>query len=215
MQGANKFTDQVTGFLQSAVALAEEGGQQQVTPLHLAVPVIDEGLGKQAVVKAAGDEAWRSLCRTLRKRLVRLPKVSGGDGGEVFMGPALGALIKKAQKEQRARGDAYLGVDVLLATLLHDGDVAAAMGEAGVTPAAVEAAVKEVRPPDQKVDSASADANWEVRIFISKKLGGWGGGQEWSFGVRSCTRLGAAGGAGLCAPLLPALAKRAPPEPLP
>lgn len=162
MQGANKFTDAVTGFLQAAVALAEEGGQQQVTPLHLAVPVFDEGLGKQAVAKAAGNDAWASLCRTLRKRLVRLPKVSGADAGEVFMGPALGALLKKAQKEQRARGDAYLGADVLLTTLIHDADVAAAMGEAGVTPAAVEAAVKEVRPAEQKIDSASADANWEA-----------------------------------------------------
>ncbi|GBG00245.1 chaperone [Raphidocelis subcapitata] len=164
MQGANKFTDAVTGFLQAAVALAEEGGQQQVTPLHLAVPVFDEGLGKQAVAKAAGNDAWASLCRTLRKRLVRLPKVSGADAGEVFVGPALGALLKKAQKEQRARGDAYLGADVLLTTLIHDADVAAAMGEAGVTPAAVEAAVKEVRPAEQKIDSASADANWEPGV---------------------------------------------------
>lgn len=31
-----------------------------------------------------------------------------------------------------------------------------------MTPAAVEAAVQEVRPQDQKIDSASADANWEA-----------------------------------------------------
>jgi ATP-dependent Clp protease ATP-binding subunit ClpB len=158
----NKFTDAVTGFLQSAAALAEEGSQQQITPLHAAVPVFDEGLGKQAVVKAAGDEAWRSLCRTLRKRLSRQPKVQGDSGQDVFIGPALSAVIKAAQKEQRKRGDAYLGADVLLVALLHDAEVAAAMGEAGVTPGAVEAAVKEVRPENQKIDSASADANFEA-----------------------------------------------------
>jgi ATP-dependent Clp protease ATP-binding subunit ClpB len=161
MQGANKFTDAVTGFLQAAAALAEEESQQQVLPLHLAVPMFEEGIGKQAVVKAAGDEAWRSLCRTLRKRLVRLPKVQGGEG-DVFIGPPLSAVIKKAQKEQRSRGDAYLGADVLLLALIHDADVTAAMGEAGVTPTAVEAAVKEVRPVNQKVDSAAADANYEA-----------------------------------------------------
>lgn len=146
MQGANKFTDAVTGFLQSAAALAEEEQQQQLTPLHLAVPMFDEGLGKQAVIKASGDEAWRSLCRTLRKRLVRLPKVQGSDAGEVFMGPALSKVIKQAQKDQRARGDTYLGADVLLQALLHDSDVQAAMGEAGVMPTTVESALKEVRP---------------------------------------------------------------------
>jgi ATP-dependent Clp protease ATP-binding subunit ClpB len=161
MQGANKFTDAVTGFLQSAATLAEEESQQQIAPLHVAVPMFEEGIGKQAVVKAAGDEAWRSLCRTLRKRLVRLPKVQGSES-EVFIGPQLSSVLKKAQKEQRARGDAYLGADVLLLSLIHDADVASAMGEAGVTPATVEAAVKEVRPTNQKVDSASADANYEA-----------------------------------------------------
>jgi ATP-dependent Clp protease ATP-binding subunit ClpB len=160
----NKFTDAVTGYLQQAAALAEEEQQQQVAPLHVAVPVFDEGLGRQAVVKAAGDEAWRSLCRTLRKRLVRLPKVQasgGGDAGEVFIGPALASLLKKAQKDARARGDAYLGADMLLLALVHDAEVGAALGEAGVPPAAVEAAVREARPNDAKIDSASADANFE------------------------------------------------------
>ncbi|KAI8463666.1 MAG: P-loop containing nucleoside triphosphate hydrolase protein [Monoraphidium minutum] len=161
MQGAAKFTDAVTGFLQAAAALAEEEGQQAVAPLHLAVAMFDEGVGKQAALKAGGDEAWRSLCRTLRKRVVRLPKVQGADA-DVFLGPALGAVIKKAQKEQRSRGDAYLGADVLLLALVHDADVIAALGEAGVTANAIEAALKEARPAEAKIDSASADANFEA-----------------------------------------------------
>lgn len=72
--------------------------------------------------------------------------MQGDAAGDVFLSAAGNSVIKKAQKDQRARGDAYLGADVLLAALLHDSDVAAAMGEAGVTPGAVEAAVKEVRP---------------------------------------------------------------------
>ena len=160
--GGAKFTDAVAGFLQAAAALAEEHQQQAITPLHLAVPVFDEGLGKQAVVKACGQEAWASLCRTLRKRIVRLPKVAGDAATDVFMAPQLSSVIKKAQKEQRSRGDAYLGVDVLLGALVHDADVAAAMGEAGVTPTAVAAAVSESRPADAKIDSASADANFEA-----------------------------------------------------
>jgi ATP-dependent Clp protease ATP-binding subunit ClpB len=159
MQGANKFTDAVTGFLQSAAALAEEQQQQQILPLHVAVPMFDEGIGKQAVVKAAGDEAWRSLCRTLRKRVIRLPKVQGDSAGDVFLGPPLDKTIKRAQKEQRARGDAYLGADVLLLALIHDPDVTSAMGEAGVTPAAVEAAVKEVRPQVRTV-ATGARLHW-------------------------------------------------------
>ena len=72
--------------------------------------------------------------------------MQGDAAGDVFLGSAANAVIKKAQKDQRARGDAYLGVDVLLVALIHDSDVATAMAEAGVTPTAVESAVKEVRP---------------------------------------------------------------------
>lgn len=61
----------------AAPASAQEHKHQQLAPLHLAVAVFDDpgGVGKQAAIKAAGDEAYKSLLRCLRKRLVRLPMV--------------------------------------------------------------------------------------------------------------------------------------------
>jgi len=68
---------QVQQYLSEASELAHEEGHQALTPVHLAVVMFEDaqGVGRQAVVKAGGDEAWKSLCRTLRRRLVRLPKI--------------------------------------------------------------------------------------------------------------------------------------------
>jgi ATP-dependent Clp protease ATP-binding subunit ClpB len=81
----------------------------------------------------------------LRKRLVRLPQIDPAPDN-VYPSKDFTAVVKRAQQEQKRRQDAYLGVDVLLLALLHDGDVAAAIGEAGMAKQSLENALKEVRP---------------------------------------------------------------------
>ena len=50
----------------------------QVTPVHLAVVLFEdpEGIGRQAVLKCANEDALRSIVRVLKKRLVKLPQIS-------------------------------------------------------------------------------------------------------------------------------------------
>jgi ATP-dependent Clp protease ATP-binding subunit ClpA len=76
---------------------------------------------------------------------VRLPQIDPAPDS-VYPSKDFTAVLKRAQQEQKRRGDAYLGVDVLLLALLHDGEVGAAIGEAGMAKQALESALKEVRP---------------------------------------------------------------------
>ena len=55
-------------------------------------------------------------------------------------------MLKKAQQDQKKRGDTYLGVDVLLLALLGDSEVSAAITESGITKHSIENALKDVRP---------------------------------------------------------------------
>lgn len=55
-------------------------------------------------------------------------------------------MLKKAQQDQKKRGDTYLGVDVLLLALLTDSEIAAAIQEAGLTKQGIENAIRDVRP---------------------------------------------------------------------
>ncbi len=66
-------------------------------------------------------------------------------------------VLKRAQKMQKGKGDSFLGTDLLLLALLHDGEVLAALGEAGITPSAIDAALNEVRT---KVSSTSLFSLW-------------------------------------------------------
>ncbi len=49
-----------------------------MTPLHLAIVLFEdpEGIGRQAVLKCAGEDTLRSIIRVLKKKLVKLPQVN-------------------------------------------------------------------------------------------------------------------------------------------
>lgn len=142
-----KFTSKVESYIATAAELAQENSHQQLTPIHLAIAIFEdnEGVGKQAAVKCAGEETYKSLLRTLRKRLVRLPAIDPPPD-QCYPSKDFTSVVKKAQTEQKRRQDAYLGVDVLLLSLINDSEVSAAIAEAGVTKHAIENALKEVRP---------------------------------------------------------------------
>lgn len=92
-----------------------------------------------------GAETYQGLLRCLRKRLVRLPTIDPAPD-QVYPSKDFSALLKKAQQEQKKRGDTYLGVDVLLLALLNDSEISTAISEAGLTKHTIENALKDVRP---------------------------------------------------------------------
>lgn len=92
-----------------------------------------------------GAETYASLIRCLRKRLVRLPTIDPAPD-QVYPSKDFSAVLKRAQQDQKKRGDTYLGVDVLLLALLGDGEISAAIAEAGLTKNKIEQALKDVRP---------------------------------------------------------------------
>jgi ATP-dependent Clp protease ATP-binding subunit ClpB len=76
---------------------------------------------------------------------VRLPTIDPAPD-QVYPSKDFSAVLKRAQQDQKKRGDTYLGVDVLLLALLGDSEISTAMAEAGLTRNSVEAALKDVRP---------------------------------------------------------------------
>eukprot|EP00208_Stichococcus_sp_RCC1054_P006290 CAMPEP_0206140698 /NCGR_PEP_ID=MMETSP1473-20131121/10363_1 /ASSEMBLY_ACC=CAM_ASM_001109 /TAXON_ID=1461547 /ORGANISM="Stichococcus sp, Strain RCC1054" /LENGTH=900 /DNA_ID=CAMNT_0053534945 /DNA_START=192 /DNA_END=2894 /DNA_ORIENTATION=+ len=149
--------------LSSAAEAAVDAGNQQLTPLHLAQSLLQdpEGIGKQAVMRSSGEEAYNSIMRGLNKRLVRIPVI---DPPPVQAEPSQETMrtLQKAKKLQKKRGDTYLGVDVLLCATLGAPDVKEAIAEAGLSPQQLESAVEGMRGADSKVDSQGGDENYEA-----------------------------------------------------
>ena len=70
-----QLTQKTIEGINQARDLALENSQQQLTPVHLAVVLLEdpEGLASQAVLKNANEETLRSILRVLKKKLVRVP----------------------------------------------------------------------------------------------------------------------------------------------
>ena len=141
----NLLTIRAQEALQSAVTLAQQGGQQAVEPLHLlAVLVKDDDslsaflLGRVGVnVRTLRDEVMRSVSA--------LPKVSGGNNKQFFSSDT-SKVIQRAIDFTQKFNDKYASIEHLLLGLIAErGKVADILKRSGATEKDLISAIKEFR----------------------------------------------------------------------
>ena len=141
----NLLTIRAQEALQSAVTLAQQGGQQAVEPLHLlAVLVKDDDslsaflLGRVGVnVRTLRDEVMRSVSA--------LPKVSGGNN-EQFFSSDTSKVIQRAIDFTEKFNDKYASIEHLLLGLIAErGKVEDILKRSGATEKDLISAIKEFR----------------------------------------------------------------------
>ena len=141
----NLLTIRAQEALQSAVTLAQQGGQQAVEPLHLlAVLVKDDDslsaflLGRVGVnVRTLRDEVMRSVSA--------LPKVSGGNN-EQFFSSDTSKVIQRAIDFTEKFNDKYASIEHLLLGLIAErGKVADILKRSGATEKDLISAINEFR----------------------------------------------------------------------
>src|SRR5229473_1250450 len=117
-----RYTDRARGFIQSAQSLALREGHQQFAPEHLLKVLLDdpEGLAAGLIDRAGGRS--REALSAVEAALTRLPKVSGGGAGQVYLAPALARVFDQAQKVAEKAGDSYVTVERLLLALALEKD---------------------------------------------------------------------------------------------
>lgn len=158
----NKLTQKVAEVVNAARDLALEEQHQALEPLHLAVVMFEdpEGVAKQAVLKVANEESHKSVVRALRKALTKIPKIEPAPD-EVYMSGDLKKAFTGGSKIQKAKGDSFLGVDVLLQAILDSRDVSKALEDAGVGRKQLQSALEGSRG-SHKIESATADAQFDA-----------------------------------------------------
>ena len=112
----------------------------------------------------SSQDTYKSLVRTLKKRLVRLPTVSPAPDSPDLASDLRRAILAATDAAKKG-GDAYLGVDRLFTALLAESkDVAAACEDAGVTRASLTRALEEMRAAGggRPVDSDTGDQQMEA-----------------------------------------------------
>jgi ATP-dependent Clp protease ATP-binding subunit ClpB len=157
-----KFTERAQGFLQAAGTIAIREFHQRINPEHLLKALLDDEEGAASgLIKAAGGDP-RVAAAATDAEVARQPKVSGEGAGQPQLTPELVRVLDAAQQAATRAGDEYVAQDRLLVALAASNTPAGrALKTAGVTPAALEKAVNDIRK-GRKVTSPNAESSFDA-----------------------------------------------------
>ncbi len=165
-----KYTERSKGFLQSAQSLALREGHQRFTAEHVLKVLLDDEEGLAAnLIKASGGNPVMALAAT-EASLNKLPKVSGGGAGQVYLAPELARVFDTAQKLATKSGDSFVTAERLLQALaMEKSEAATALKSAGVTPQGLNTAINDVRK-GRTADSSSAENAYDALKKYARDL---------------------------------------------
>jgi ATP-dependent Clp protease ATP-binding subunit ClpB len=167
----DKYTERARGFIQSAQSLAVREGHQQFLPEHLLKVLLDdeEGLASGLIDRAGGSS--REALRQTEMALAKLPKVSGGGAGQLYLAPTTARVFDQAEKIAQKAGDSYVTVErLLLALAMEKGSEAGKiLANAGVTPQSLNSAIEALRK-GRTADSASAENQYDALKKYARDL---------------------------------------------
>ncbi len=165
-----KFTERSQGFIQSAQALALREGHQRFTPEHVLKVLLDdeEGLAS-GLINAAGGDARGALAQT-EAALAKMPKVSGGGAGQVYLAPEMARVFEGSTKLAEKSGDSYVTAERLLqAIAVEPSDAQKILKSAGVTAQALNSAINDIRK-GRTADTASAESGYDALKKYARDL---------------------------------------------
>jgi ATP-dependent Clp protease ATP-binding subunit ClpB len=166
-----KYTDRARGFVESAQSLAVREGHQQFAPEHLLKVLLDdpEGLAAGLIERSGGNS--RHALKAVEAALGKIPKVSGGGAGQIYLAPATARVFAAAEKAGEKAGDSFVTVERLLLALAleKDSEAGKILSQAGVTPQNLNAAIEALRK-GRTADSASAENAYDALKKYSRDL---------------------------------------------
>jgi len=165
-----KYTERSRGFVQSAQSLALREGHQRFSPEHLLKVLLDDEEGLAAgLIKAAGGDSRLAL-RETEAALKKIPAVSGGGAGQVYLSPEMARVFDVAQKMAEKSGDSYVSAERLLQVLaIEPSEAAKALKAAGVTAQGLNQAINTIRK-GRTADTASAEQGYDALKKYARDL---------------------------------------------
>ncbi|HEY9014623.1 MAG TPA: Clp protease N-terminal domain-containing protein, partial [Gemmatimonadales bacterium] len=167
----DKYTERSRGFIQSAQSLAVREGHQQFSTLHVLKVLLDdnEGLAAGLIDRAGGNS--RQALRDVEAALAKLPKVTGGGAGQVYLQAALARIFDQAEQIAKKAGDSYVTVERLLLAIAMDKESEAGkiLARSGVSPQNLNSAIESLRQ-GRTADSASAESAYDALKKYARDL---------------------------------------------
>jgi ATP-dependent Clp protease ATP-binding subunit ClpB len=166
-----KYTERTRGFIQSAQSLALREGHQQFGTEHILKVLLDdpEGLAAGLIDRSGGRS--REALAAVESALGKMPKVSGGGSGQLYLAPATARVFDQAEKIAEKAGDSFVTVERLLLALAleKDSEAGRILSQARVTPQNLNAAINALRK-GRTADSTSAESAYDALKKYSRDL---------------------------------------------
>ena len=166
----DRLTVKVQEALQAAYGVADDAGQQVIEPEHLLKALLDQadGIARPVLQKVGADPA--SIDAEVTAAIDAMPKVSGGAGLQVGVGPRLNTVLERAFRAAEKRGDAYVSSEhVLLGMAEDEGAAGRALDKAGVSVSRLDAALDELRS-GSKVTDANPESQFQALERFSRNI---------------------------------------------
>ncbi|KAF5849237.1 hypothetical protein GGP41_006114 [Bipolaris sorokiniana] len=171
MTSFDAYTDRAAKALADSFDLAKGYAHSQLTPLHLAVSLIDPPkdlantvdvppppLFKQVLERANGDP--QAFERNLKKAMVRLPS-QDPPPERTSPSPAMAKVLRSAEELSKTQKDSFIAVDHLIMSLCQDSQIQRILAESNVpNTKQIDNAIQALRGT-KRVDSKTADAEEE------------------------------------------------------
>ncbi|SES74645.1 ATP-dependent chaperone ClpB [Prevotella sp. kh1p2] len=163
----DKFTIKAQEAVQEAVNTAQRAGNQAIEPVHLLQGIMQKGRDVTNFIFQKSGVNTMQTESLVQSEIDHLPKVQGG---QPYFSNETNQVFEKTMDLSQQMGDDFVSIEPMLMALLQVNSTASRiLKDAGLTAANTTKAIQELRQ-GQKVQSASADENYQALSKYAKNL---------------------------------------------
>jgi ATP-dependent Clp protease ATP-binding subunit ClpB len=150
----DKFTIKSQELIQAAQNLASRYGQQQIEPEHLLAGMLQEDDGIAAAMLRKLGASPATVARDVAAAIEKLPTVSGGGIGDVYLSGRAKAVLEAAFAEATIMKDEYVSIEHIFMAIADEktGDAAAILSRNGVARDSILKVLLEIRGTQRITD---------------------------------------------------------------
>src|SRR5213082_1912433 len=164
----DRLTEKTQEAIQQAQALAQEAQQQEITPEHLLLALLQQADGTvPPILQQIGVDPTR-VAAELKTQLDRLPKVYGA---ESYLGSRLRRLLDAAWNEMERLKDEYMSTEHILLAVVDEANSEGAriLQRAGITREKLLKALRQVRG-NQRVTDPNPESKFQALEKYTRDL---------------------------------------------
>ncbi|HPX57018.1 MAG TPA: Clp protease N-terminal domain-containing protein, partial [Syntrophales bacterium] len=157
----DKFTLKVQEGLQEAQNIAGQYGHQAIDAEHLLLVLLqqEEGIVGEILRKTGVDTARAE--EGLRRSLDKMPKISGGGTGQVYLAPRLNRMLDRAIAEAARMKDEYVSAEHVLIAMAEDKEGVEVLRINGVTKDSIFKVLLDIRG-NQRITDPNPEEKYQA-----------------------------------------------------